>query len=100
MFALWAARAGIAGFGLLGGLGRESDGLVGMLAVPFALSRSLETIFSFSLFTVFAGLPFFFSGITPRSFCKVRIDAKELDSFRNVIAKILERLEGTYATRF
>jgi hypothetical protein len=38
-------------------------GLVGMLAVPLALSRSMETIFSFSLFTVFAGLPFFFSGI-------------------------------------
>src|SRR5215469_10971404 len=38
-------------------------GLVGMLAVPLALSRSMETVFSFSLFTVFAGLPFFFSGI-------------------------------------
>jgi hypothetical protein len=38
-------------------------GLVGMLGVPLALSRSMETIFSFSLFTVFAGLPFFFSGI-------------------------------------
>ena len=38
-------------------------GLVGMLAVPLALSRSIEMIFSFSLFTVFAGLPFFFSGI-------------------------------------
>ena len=38
-------------------------GLVGMLAVPLALSRSIETIFSFSLFTIFAGLPFFFSGI-------------------------------------
>jgi hypothetical protein len=38
-------------------------GLVGMLAVPLALSRSIETIFSFSLFTGFAGLPFFFSGI-------------------------------------
>jgi hypothetical protein len=37
-------------------------GLVGMLAVPLALSP-METIFSFSLFTVFAGLPFFFSGI-------------------------------------
>jgi len=38
-------------------------GLVGTLAVPLALSRSMETVFSFSLFTVFAGLPFFFSGI-------------------------------------
>ena len=38
-------------------------GLVGMLAVPLALSRTMETIFSFSLFTVFAGLPFFFSGV-------------------------------------
>jgi hypothetical protein len=38
-------------------------GLLGMLAVPLALARSIETIFSFSLFTVFAGLPFFFSGI-------------------------------------
>src|SRR5215469_15048561 len=33
------------------------------LALPLALSRSMETVFSFSLFTVFAGLPFFFSGI-------------------------------------
>jgi hypothetical protein len=38
-------------------------GLLGMLAVPLAISRSIETIFSFSLFTVFAGLPFFFSDI-------------------------------------
>ncbi len=38
-------------------------GLVGMLAVPLALSRSMEMVFSFSLFTVFAGLPFFFSGV-------------------------------------
>jgi hypothetical protein len=38
-------------------------GLLGMLAVPLALSRSLETIVSFGLFTIFAGLPFFFSGI-------------------------------------
>src|SRR5215469_3189661 len=38
-------------------------GLDGTLAVPLALSRSMETVFSFSLFTVFAGLPFFFSGI-------------------------------------
>jgi hypothetical protein len=34
-----------------------------MLAVPLAISRSMETIFSFSLFTIFAGLPFFFSGV-------------------------------------
>ena len=38
-------------------------GLIGMLAVPVTISRSIETIFSFALFTVFAGLPFFFSGI-------------------------------------
>ena len=37
--------------------------LIGMLAVPLFLAPSLEVLFSFILFTAFAGLPFFFSGI-------------------------------------
>ena len=37
--------------------------LVAMLAVPLDLSLSAQVLFSFLLFTAFAALPFFFSGI-------------------------------------
>src|SRR5215831_5671167 len=37
--------------------------LVTMLAIPIDLSRSLETLFSFLLFSAVIAVPFFFSGI-------------------------------------